>query len=111
MGDDHEKVLVALDTAWKKFGAFALEEMASLPPIKNADKFVALLKKDVLIFIPTIRAFLNKHAAALEKKDITYFRHQAGEEYENVEVKAETTEKAFLFARVFASLLRDLENQ
>jgi len=106
------KVLTALDTAWQKFGAFANEAMVEL---KFADVQVTeareILSHDVILFLPKIRSFINKHAEALHSKDVAYFQNLCPPslaELRTMEIPERISDKAFLFARVFESLLNDL---
>lgn len=107
-----QRVLTALDTAWQKFGKFASEAMIEL---QFADTDVAeareILTYDVILFLPKIRGFLNKHKSAMDAQDVKYFQHLCPPKFaflRDVEVPPKIAEKGFLFARVFESLLNDL---
>jgi len=100
------KVYQALDVAWQKFGVFARESMKALNlPESTREEAEVKLSIDVLAIIEQITEAIKKHYVALQNKDVLYFRLQAGPEYEDLEIPPEMSDKFFLFARVFQSLL------
>lgn len=113
-GPPHEtKVLTALDTAWSKLGIWAKAAMEELG-LTEEETLVAreLLSHDVILFLPHIRGFLNKHKAGLESRDLPYLEGLLPPSLSHLKplsrVSEKTLDKAFLFARVFESLLDDL---
>lgn len=105
-------VLAALDEAWRKFGPFVLEQVATMPVEETTiAKLKDLLQRDVLIFVSVLQDFMLKHGKAVAAQDEAYFRSILPPEFRDVKIQPAALEKLFLFGRVFQSLLKDLEKQ
>jgi hypothetical protein len=105
-------VLEALDLAWSKFGAWArktADEAGITGEARENLEFV--LARDILVLIPKIEQFLENHKEALAAGDVKHFQALAPVEFQAREIPPAVAEKAFLFAKVFTSLLNDLQKE
>lgn len=118
--ESDDKVLGALDTAWKKFRVFVNTSMAELDvPEVQILEARELLEHDVILFLPRMRKFLTKHEENLKEKTdqdekqkaVTYFLNLLPPELaylRDKQIPWATIDRALLFARVFRGLLDDL---
>lgn len=116
-------VVQALDEAWRKLRIFILAEAECVSLTEEERNMLNdLLKRDVLIFIPWMKAFMQKHEPALKKtfeptseeelaKAEAYFRLLAPIQLQQVPISTTARDKAFLFLRVFSNLLTELEEE
>lgn len=105
------KVLGAFDEAWVKLRLFVKETVLPLPQLteKQREALQDHMARDVMIFVPVLKDFLVQHAEAITKRDITHLILQGPAEVHDVKFSEAAIDKAFLFIRVFESLLKDLE--
>jgi len=105
-------VISAFDETWTKLRAFVKTQQEELKLPEEALLAVnTIMERDVLIFVPIMQDFFEKHKEALARRDEAYFRALAPKEWQDVKISDETRDKAFLYMLVFQSLLRDLSEQ
>jgi hypothetical protein len=105
------KALETLDQAIAKLRTWVLTVV--LPHFKASEEEIyrirTLMNIDSLLFVPPLRDFLVNYKQQLEAKDINFFRALFPAEYKNAEIPVSLQEKGFLFAQVFESILKDID--
>lgn len=118
-------VLDRLDEAYTKFLAFTKASAHHIGITEEEYRIRAAKQpKDVIVALPSIQTALDKHAkeihkyaaareAGEERPDLAYFLVLAPKNtvFDHTQIPTEVIDKAFQFARVFESLLRDLDKE
>ena len=105
-------VLKALDTLKEKFRVFALASLDELQAEGELkEKARLLLSRDIIIFLPKLQQFVVKYEADLAAKNVNVFLSLLPVELGEKQFPAKMVDKAFLFARVFQSLMKDLSGE
>lgn len=109
--EESEKALHMLDEAIEKFRKFVLDVV--LPHFGASPEKIyevrTIMNIDSLLFVPPLRDFLCNYAPQLEARNVDFFRALFPVEFRNVEIPVSFQEKGFLFARVFQSILNDID--
>ena len=109
--EETAKALETLDIAIDKLRKWVLTEV--LPHFKASEEEIyrirTLMNIDSLLFVPPLRDFLVNYKQQLEARDINFFRALFPAEYKNAEIPVSLQEKGFLFAQVFESILKDID--
>ena len=108
-----QKVLAAIDLAVVKLRAWALECLKEAGGTEEEEKSMReAMNRDALVYVPFIRDFLKDHSAALfgpNQEALDYFQSKLAPEHARFKITEKFLDKGRLFARVFASLFRDLQ--
>lgn len=105
------KALQTLDEAIEKLRKWVLTVV--LPHFKASEEEIyrmrTLMNIDSLLFVPPLRDFLVNYKPQLDARDLNFFRALFPAEYQNAEIPVSIQEKGFLFAQVFESILKDID--
>jgi hypothetical protein len=109
--EETAKALETLDIAIDKLRKWVLTEV--LPHFKASEEEIyrmrTLMNIDSLLFVPPLRDFLVNYKQQLKALDVDFFRALFPVEYKNVEIPVSLQRKGFLFAEVFESILKDID--
>lgn len=109
--EETAKALETLDLAIDKLRKWVLTVV--LPHFKATEEEIyrmrTLMNIDSLLFVPPLRDFLVNYKQQLVARDVDFFRALFPAEYKNVEIPVSLQEKGFLFAEVFESILKDID--
>ncbi len=113
VNEEREKVLSALDTAVSKLRLFAMKEVlpsigASAEQIEEVGKS---LDRDSMVILPFLREFTDNYKEKLLAGNVDFFRQLFPPEFAEVEIQPHLLEKGVLFAKVFISIIKDLDEQ
>lgn len=105
-GTPQRKVLDSLDSTWVKLAAFAHELSRKYP---QADLPLHLFECDVLTVIPDMQTAFGRPGVCekIQEGDVEWFRAQAPVHLQAIPFEEAEIRRAFLFAKVFMSLLDD----
>lgn len=111
--EHQEKVLELWNRAVDKLRAFVLEEVL---PSANASpeqhfEIKTLMGVNAMLYMPPVRDFLDNYYEKILAKDVDFFRVCFPPEFRAAEIPVPIQEKGVRFAKVFRSLLNDLENE
>jgi len=111
---EHQESIMALwDQAVAKLRVFVVKEV--LPAVKASPEkcfeVETLLGVNSMLFMPPLKQFLTDYYEQIEAKNVDFFRVLFPPEFQSVEIPVEIQDKGVRFARVFKSLLDDLENE
>ena len=105
------KVLELFDQAVAKLRAYVLDQV--LPAVNATPEKIyeikTLMSIDSLLFLPPIRDFLKSYYDQILARDVDFFRAIFPKEFENVQIPSQIIDKGVLFAKVFHSLLKDID--
>lgn len=111
--EHQESILELWNQAVEKLRTFVLSEV--LPTLKASPEktfeIKTLLSVNAMLFMPPLKEFLNNYYDKILAKDVDFFRVLFPPEFHNVEIPVYLQEKGVRFAKVFKSLLDDLENE
>ena len=109
--EEAEKAMEMLEQAANKFREFVLKEV--LPHFKATPEKIfevrTLLSTSSLLWLPPMRDFLTNYGPHLEARDVDFFRALFPVEFRNCDIPVSIQDKGFLFARVFQSILNDID--
>lgn len=106
------KVLGALDETVLKLRGFIVAAMMELSlPEEEVKKVTIGLNQDTLLYVPVIRKVLSLPGCdeAIDQGKVDFFRALFPKERQQLEIPKHLSDKGLLFAKVFRSLLRDLD--
>lgn len=113
LSEKMEFILVKLDEAVMKLRRFILVEV--LPDIgatpEQIESVRSALNHDSTLFVPVIRDFLANYMPQVLAMEMDFFRALFPPEFKEAKISIEHQKKGVLFARVFQSLLKDVDEQ
>jgi hypothetical protein len=111
--EHQESVLELWTQAVEKLRMFVLVEV--LPELKATPEktfeIKTLMSVNAMLFMPPLKDFLTNYYDQIMNKNVDFFRVLFPPEFQNVQISDHLQEKGVRFAKVFKSLLDDLENE
>jgi hypothetical protein len=113
VAEKRESILMKLDEAIMKLRRFLLTEVlpaigATTAQIESARE---QMNHDSTLYVPVIREFIMNYKQQIKTRDIDFFRALFPPEFAQSEISIEHQDKGALFAKVFKSILKDLDEQ